>query len=96
MSRLQQLQRKPISFDTTIRNPERIPYFLSVLKAYEGKVLTYELALEIEAQMIIQKIYEPTAQTLGNYTKEYNKKFKFRAMDQSLEAENRVSDYFEE
>lgn len=89
MSRLQQLQRKPISFDTTIRNPERIPYFLSILKEYEGQVLTYELALEIEAQIIIQKIFEPTVQTLGNYTKEYNKKFKFRAMDQSSEAEKK-------
>lgn len=96
MSRMQQLQRKPISFDTTIRNPERIPYFLSVLKAYEGKVLTYELALEIEAKMIIEKVFKPTASTLGNYTKEYNKKFKFRAMDQSSEAEKKVSNYFEE
>ncbi|MDT0736521.1 AlwI family type II restriction endonuclease [Staphylococcus chromogenes] len=96
MSRLQQLQRKPISFDTTIRNPERLPYFLSILKEYEGQVLTYDLALEIEAQIIIQKIFEPTMRTLGTYAKEYNVKFKFRASDQSSEAEKRVSDYFEE
>jgi AlwI restriction endonuclease. len=96
MARLQQTRRKPISFDTTIRNPERLPPFLSILKEYEGKVLTYDLALEIEAWIIIQKIYIPTESTLGNYRKDYSNKFIFKAEDQTDSAERIVSDYFEE
>lgn len=29
-------RRKPISFDTTIRNPERIPQFISILSKFEN------------------------------------------------------------
>lgn len=96
MARSQQLQRKPISFDTTIRNPERLPQFLSILKKYEGEVLTFDLALEIEAWIIIQKVYVPTVTTLGRYRKEYNKKFDFYADDQSKTAEKRVSQYYKD
>ncbi|MDQ7131234.1 AlwI family type II restriction endonuclease [Mammaliicoccus sciuri] len=96
MARLRNVQRKPISFDTTIRNPERLGKFLSILKKYENKILTYEIALEIEAWLIIYKIYEPTKDSLGTYTKEYSIKFKFIAEDQSKEAEKKVSLYFNE
>lgn len=96
MAKSKHMFRKPISFDTTIRNPERIPQFLSILKLYEGKILTIEIALEIEAKLIINKIYEPTSSTLGKYRKEYSKKFKFVAEDQSPDAENKVKLYFQE
>lgn len=96
MARLHNLHRKPISFDTTIRNPERLPQFLSILKKYEGKKLTYDLAIEIESWIIIQKIYTPTINTLGKYCKAYNKKFCFVADDQSDSAEKKVDEYFKE
>lgn len=60
-------KRKPISFDTTLRNPERIPQFLSLLSLYENKIMTDDVALELEAKIIIQKIYLPSESTLGTY-----------------------------
>ena len=84
MSRVR--RRKPITFDTTLRNPGRIPQFISVLSEFEGKVIDDKLALELEGEIIRQKIFEPTKATLGTYMKEYNKKFHFVAADQSEEA----------
>lgn len=90
MTRKGNLRRKPISFDTTLRNPTRIPQFISILSQYEGKVLTSDIALELEADIIRKKIFEPTVSTLGNYVAYYNKKFFFKAKDQSLNAPQRV------
>ena len=89
-------RRKPISFNTTLRNPERIPQFISILEEFEGKKITSEVALEIEAEIIRQKIFEPTEGTLGRYVKEYSKKFNFIASDQSKNAIDKVSQYFKE
>lgn len=89
-------RRKPISFNTTLRNPERIPQFISVLREFEGKKITDNIALEIEAELIRQKVFEPTESTLGKYVKEYSKKFKFVARDQSDEAIDKVNRYFKE
>lgn len=89
-------RRKPISFDTTLRNPGRIPQFISILSNFEGERITDEVALKLEAEIIRQKIFQPTVVTLGNYRKEYNKKFPFKAEDQSLEASNKVSQYYKE
>lgn len=89
-------RRKPISFDTTLRNPSRIPQFISVLSEFEGEIIDDEIAIRLEAEIIRQKIFEPTKSTLGRYTKMYNKKFYFMADDQSLEASEKVEDYYEE
>ena len=92
MSRVR--RRKPITFDTTLRNPGRIPQFISVLSEFEGKVIDDKLALELEGEIIRQKIFEPTKATLGTYMKEYNKKFHFVAADQSEEAASKVEEIY--
>ena len=48
-------QRKPIAFDTTIRNPYRIPDFIRVYKEYEGQLLTHDIIYEIEAKLSQQE-----------------------------------------
>lgn len=50
---------KPLSFSTTIRNPERIPSFLKCILPYEGKVLTSEIIHEIVKNIIRAKEYTP-------------------------------------
>lgn len=89
-------RRKPISFNTTLRNPERIPQFLSLLSQYEGQRMTDEVALELEAKIIIYKIFVPTLNTLGTYEPSYSGKFKFEAKDTSSEAPEKVRNYFKE
>lgn len=92
----QNYRRKPISFDTTLRNPRRIPQFISILKEFEGKILDDEVALQLEAEIICQKVFEPTRGTLGTYVKHYNTKFAFSSEDQSSNASNKVSEYYSE
>ena len=58
-------RRKPISFDTTIRNPERIPQFISILSKFENQIIDDEVALKLEGEIIRYKIFEPTKETLG-------------------------------
>lgn len=88
--------RKPIAFDTTLRNPYRIPDFVSIFKQYEGEVLTGKLIIKIEAELIRQKKFKPTKSTLGTYKKEHNGKFFFKAHDQSSRAAERVAKYYKE
>lgn len=90
MSRKGNLRRKPISFDTTLRNPARIPQFISILSQFEGEVLTSYVALSIEAEIIRQKIFEPTKSTLGSYISHYTRKFIFKAKDQGDNASEKV------
>ncbi|OUN47457.1 AlwI family type II restriction endonuclease [Enterococcus cecorum] len=87
-------RRKPISFDTTLRNPSRIPQFISILSYFEGQVINDDVALSLEAEIIRQKIFEPTKSTLGTYMKIYNKKFHFKAADQSSNAYKKVDDIY--
>lgn len=89
-------RRKPISFDTTLRNPSRIPQFISILSKFEGKVIDDQIALKLEGEIIRQKIFEPTRSTLGNYVKSYNSKFFFSAEDQSINASENVKKYYKE
>ena len=89
-------KRKPISFDTTLRNPERIPQFISILSKYEGKVLDDETTLRLEAEIIQKKIFKPSKDTLGTYVKEYHDKFNFWPEDKSKAAEEKVKRYYAE
>ena len=50
---------KPLSFSTTLRNPERIISFLQVIKKYNGKILTHEIIVDIICDVIINKLYKP-------------------------------------
>jgi len=52
-------QYKPLLFSTTVRNPERLKVMLSVLKNYNGLVLTNELAEQIAGELIRLGIYRP-------------------------------------
>ena len=44
-------KRKPLSFSTTLRNPERIASFLDVLSMYEGQILNNEVIENICCQV---------------------------------------------
>ena len=88
--------RKPIAFDTTLRNPYRIPGFIKLFSEYEGKVLTHDVIIKIEARLIQEKKFEPTQSTLGTYKKEHNGKFHFEAEDQSEGAAERVRKIYNE
>ena len=50
---------KPLLFTTTVRSPERYKRFLRVLKEYDGKVLTDELATEIAGEIVKHGLYKP-------------------------------------
>lgn len=51
---------KPLSFTTTLRNPERIPAFLKCLSRYEGINLDKSIIREIAKLVIKEKFYRPT------------------------------------
>lgn len=53
-------KRKPLSFSTTLRNPERIASFLDVLSMYKGQVLNNQVIENICCQIIIKKLYKPS------------------------------------
>jgi hypothetical protein len=50
---------KPLSFSTTIRNPERIPNFLRCILPFEGKILTSDIIHEVVKNVIREKEYTP-------------------------------------
>lgn len=85
--------RKPLAFNTTMRNPGRMANFVSILAKYEDRILTSDLIFEIEAQFIRQKIYIPTKGVLGSYV---SQKRGYYAEDQSPDAPIKVSDYYDE
>lgn len=59
---------KPLLFTTTLRNPERLKWFLGVLKEYDGQILNDELAEKIAGEIIRIGLYRPTK--LTNIAKE--------------------------
>lgn len=50
-------ERKPLSFSTTMRNPERIVSFISCLIPYENQILTSELIHKIIKNVIRKRLY---------------------------------------
>ena len=52
-------KKKILSFDTTLRNPERIIKYLKLLNNYRNRVLDYDLILEFTENLISQKLYIP-------------------------------------
>ena len=61
-----QAKYKPLSFTTTLRNPERIPAFLKCLLPFEGKKLTSGIIHEVVKSVIKNKIYKPMGITRSN------------------------------
>jgi len=55
-----QSEYKPLLFTTTLRNPERLKWFLGMFKNYDGKILTNNLAKEIAGEIIRIGLYTPT------------------------------------
>ncbi len=64
---------KPLLFTTTLRNPERLKSFLSVLKRYNDEILDTKLAEKISKEVIKSGLYKPT-----NMSAEVKKKIKER------------------
>ena len=58
--RKRQSEYKPLLFTTTLRNPERLKWFLGVLKDYDGQILTNTLAKKIAGEMIRDGLYRPS------------------------------------
>lgn len=52
-------EHKPLSFSTTMRNPERIASFLSCLETFDGMVLTSDLIMRVVRKVIKKKLYKP-------------------------------------
>ena len=50
---------KPLSFSTTMRNPNRISGFMSCIIPYEGQILTNEVIIDILKDIMREKLYRP-------------------------------------
>lgn len=59
MSKEREKELKPLSFSTTMRNPDRIIDFLRSILEYEGKILTNQLINEIVKNILKNKVYKP-------------------------------------
>lgn len=70
---------KPLSFSTTMRNPERIVSFLSCILPFEGKILDNDIIHEVAVNLIQNKLY---------YTQQYEMKVsEYKKIYQNEEAE---------
>ncbi len=52
-------ESKPLSFSTTMRNPNRIVSFLNCLLPYENQILTHDIIMRVIHNAIKEKIYTP-------------------------------------
>ena len=59
-TRTRESEYKPLLFTTTVRSPERLKWFLAILKEYNGQVLNDKLAEEIAGEIIRAGLYKPT------------------------------------
>lgn len=60
---------KPLLFTTTLRNPERIKSFLSIIAKYDKEILTNKLIDKIVFDLVSSKIYVPTYVNKNSYLK---------------------------
>jgi len=54
-----QSEYKPLLFTTTMRNPERLKDFLTVLAEYDGEILTNEIIDKVAKALIQKGLYQP-------------------------------------
>ena len=54
-----QSEYKPLLFTTTMRNPERLKDFLTVLKQYDGKILTNDVIDKVVKGLVKNGLYQP-------------------------------------
>ena len=57
MTKERKAVRKPLSFSTTMRNPERIAGFLKCILPFEGQVLNNDIIHEVAIKLIMGKFY---------------------------------------
>lgn len=57
--RSRKAERKPLSFSTTMRNPNRIVAFLNCLLPYENHILSHEVIMNVMHNAIKEKLYAP-------------------------------------
>lgn len=79
---MRKVERKPLSFSTTMRNPDRIAGFIECLLPFENKLLTSEVIRQIICLVLNKKLYSTIYQNRNaeykriylsedeNYTKE--------------------------
>lgn len=74
MTKEKQSLRKPLSFSTTMRNPERIAGFVKNLLPFEGQILTNEVIHEVAVNLITDKLYytQKYEMKVPEYKKIYN------------------------
>ena len=51
---------KPLSFSTTMRNPDRIAGFMSCIIPFKDKILTNDVITKILKNILKKKLYKPT------------------------------------
>ena len=78
---------KPLLFTTTLRNPERLKTFLSILKKYNKHTLTNSLAKKICGEIIKNGLYKPTKLSL-----KVKRKFKEKILLTNKEVSKILSD----
>ncbi len=52
-------ESKPLSFSTTMRNPNRIVSFLNCILPYENQILTHDVIMKVMHNAIREKLYTP-------------------------------------
>lgn len=70
MSRTRNAERKPLSFSTTMRNPDRIAGFLDCLLPYENMTLTSDVIHKIIKNILANKLYKTMYQTRNPHYKD--------------------------
>ncbi len=82
-----QSEYKPLLFTTTLRNPERLKWFLGILKDYDGQILTDDLAITIASEIIRNGLYAPT-----NISKSVRNKIKAKELLTDKEVAKAIND----
>ena len=59
VSKERKAEYKPLLYTTTVRNPERIKYNLFILKKFENRILTNEIATSVVGELIKYGLYRP-------------------------------------
>lgn len=57
MTRVRRLERKPLSFSTTMRNPIRMGDFLNCIAPFEGQILTNAIIFKVIKNVLQSKLY---------------------------------------
>ena len=70
MPRTRNAERKPLSFSTTMRNPDRIAGFLDCLLPYENMILTPDVINKIIKKVLANKLYKTMYQMRNPHYKD--------------------------